>query len=118
VKKRRAYLPERGDCVWITFNPVQGHEQTGRRPALVLSPRSYNRKTGLCVVCPATRHKKGYAFEVSYAPTKNEPSVILADHVRCLDWRVRQVQLIDHVPAEVLDEVVAKLEGLIIAPDV
>jgi mRNA interferase MazF len=117
VKKAPGYCPQRGDFIWITLAPSQGHEQAGRRPALVLSPKSYNRKTGLCVICPATRQRKGYAFEVTYMSAGNQPSVILADHVRCVDWRVRRVQRIGRVPEEVIDDVVARLEALIIAPD-
>jgi hypothetical protein len=63
-RKSSNYVPDRGDLVWITLNPTAGHEQAGRCPAMVISPRSYNRKTGLCIVCPATRQAKGYAFEV------------------------------------------------------
>ncbi len=114
---RRRYIPDRGDFVWIDLNPRAGHEQAGHRPALVLSPRSYNRKTGLCVVCPATRQAKGYAFEVVHAAAEQPEGVILADHVRCVDWRFRNAKLIQRVEANVLDEVVGKLEALIIAPD-
>ena len=59
-----AYVPDRGDFVWINLNPPKGHEQAGHRPVLVLSPKSYNRKTGLCIICPVAGHAKGYAFEV------------------------------------------------------
>jgi mRNA interferase MazF len=114
---RRRYIPDRGDFVWIDLNPRLGHEQAGRRPAIVLSPKSYNRKTGLCILCPATRRSKGYAFEVNASETKEETSVVLADHVRCLDWRARNAERIRTVRKDVLDEVVAKLEALIIDPD-
>lgn len=109
----RSYTPERGDFIWIDLHPRTGHEQSGRRPALVLSPKSYNRKTGLCIICPATRQAKGYAFEVAVEGNKQQTSVILADHVRSVDWKVRQAQLIQRVNREVIDEVVAKLEALI-----
>ena len=113
----KRYIPERGDYVWIDLKPHHGHEQGGHRPALVLSPKSYNKKTGLCVICAATRQVKGYAFEVP-GPTVNGPQgVILADHVRCVDWRARRVRLITRAPADVLGEVVARLESLIINPD-
>lgn len=113
---RAGYVPERGDFVWINLNPRSGHEQSGYRPALVLSPRLYNRRTGLCIICPATRQAKGYAFEVSALVEGNEAGVILADQVRCVDWRIRRVRRIHRAPAEVLTEVVARLEALIIDP--
>jgi mRNA interferase MazF len=115
---RRFYVPARGDFVWITLNPTAGHEQTGRRPALVVSPETYNRKTGLCVVCPATRQKKGYAFEVEVDNPDGTTSVILSDHLRNVDWRARKLEWICQVSDSVLAEVVARIEALLIAPDV
>ena len=85
--KRRAYIPDRGDYVWVSLNPATGHEQAGRRPALVVSPKIYNRRTGLCVLCPATRQQKGYAFEVQVNNPDGTLSVVLADHLRNVDWR-------------------------------
>lgn len=111
------YVPDRGDLAWVDLNPQMGHEQAGRRPTLILSPKSYNRKTGLCILCPATRHAKGYAFEVENPSEEDSQSILLADHVRCIDWRTRRAEFIRHVPAEVLQEVAAKLEALIIRPD-
>jgi mRNA interferase MazF len=116
--KRRAYIPDRGDFVWITLQPTAGHEQSGRRPALVVSPKSYNRRTGLCVLCPATRQQKGYAFEVEVANPDGSNSVVLADHLRNVDWRARKVELIHHVPDSVLESVVARIAALIVSPDV
>ncbi len=113
--KRDAYVPDRGDFVWITLNPTAGHEQAGRRPAMVVSPRNYNRKTGLCVICPATRQKKGYAFEVEAPNPDGTISVILSDHLRNVDWRARQIELIDRVSDEVLSSVVARIEALLIS---
>ena len=114
---RRPYIPDRGDFIWIDLNPRMGHEQAGRRLAIVLSPKSYNRKTGLCILCPATRQVKGYAFEVHAMDEQREPSVILADHIRCVDWQTRNAQKIRRLQDDVLDEVVAKLEALIVHPD-
>jgi mRNA interferase MazF len=111
------YVPDRGDFVWIDLNPRQGREQSGHRPALVISPKVYNRKTSLCVVCPATRQAKGYPFEVPVHTADGFASVILADHVRSVDWKMRRVRPIEKVPAEVLDEVVGRLEALLINPD-
>ncbi|NDC53592.1 MAG: endoribonuclease MazF [Planctomycetia bacterium] len=111
------YVPDRGDFVWIDLNPRQGREQSGHRPALVISPKAYNRKTSLCVVCPATRQAKGYPFEVSVCTADGSTSVILADHVRSVDWKTRRVRRIDTVSEDVLGEVVGRLEALLINPD-
>ena len=111
------YVPDRGDLVWITLNPTAGHEQAGRRPALVVSPRSYNRKTGLCVICPATRQANGYAFEVEIANQDGTSSVVLSDHLRSVDWKARQIQLIRPVSKEELLAVVARIEALLVSPD-
>jgi mRNA interferase MazF len=90
VKKAAAYVPNRGDLVWLDFDPQAGHEQAGRRPAMVLSPTNYNQKTGLMICCPVTNQAKGYPFEVSITPlTGKATGVALSDQVRCLDWRVR-----------------------------
>lgn len=113
----RRFVPDRGDFVWVNLNPRQGHEQAGHRPALVLSPKAYNRRTGLCVICAATRQQKGYAFEVVFEADDGSPSVILADHVRSVDWQQRQVRLIQRVSPEVVNDVVARLEALIIEPE-
>lgn len=113
-----AYVPDRGDFVWIDLNPRQGREQSGHRPALVISPKAYNRKTSLCVICPATRQAKGYPFEVAVQTADGTTSVILADHVRSVDWRQRRVRKIEMVPDEVLDDVIGRLDALLINPDI
>ena len=111
-------MPERGDLVWVTLNPVTGHEQAGRRPALVLSPKSYNRKTGLFILCPATRWKKGYAFEVTAVGPDGKETVLLSDHLRNVDWRARKVERMYQFAPDVLEAVIARLTALLIAPDV
>ena len=116
MSARVSYVPERGDFIWIQLQPTRGHEQAGRRPALVLSPKSYNRKTGLCVLCPSTRHAKGYAFEVPVPMPDGTESFVLADHIRCVDWRARRAQFIMHLSQELLEEAAAKLEALVISP--
>lgn len=78
----RPYVPDTGDVVWLTFTPQAGHEQTGRRPALVLSPRSYNEKTSLALFCPITSRVKGYPFEVSLPNAGPITGVVLADQIR------------------------------------
>ena len=106
------YIPERGDAVWLVFNPQAGHEQAGRRPALVLSPTSYNGKVGLAILCPITNQAKGYTFEVSIPPGLPVTGVILADQAKSLDWRVRNAQLLSVLPARTVADVVAKLNTL------
>ena len=77
----REWIPNAGDLVWLTFNPQAGREQAGRRPAVVLSPEQYNRRSGLALVCPITSHVKGYPFEVELPPGLSVSGVILADHL-------------------------------------
>jgi len=107
------YLPERGDIVSITLNPQAGHEQTGRRPALVLSSSSYNRKVGLAVFCPVTSQIKGYPFEVLLPGNIDVQGVVLSDQIKSLDWRVRNVKLICTLPPETVNEVLQKIHALL-----
>ena len=86
----RRYVPAAGDIVWLRFTPQAGHEQAGHRPALVVSPATYNGKTGLMLCCPMTSHIKGYPFEV--ALDAKPVSVVLADQVKSLDWRAREAR--------------------------
>lgn len=116
-RKGPSYIPDRGDLVWVTLNPTAGHEQAGRRPALVISPKSYNRKTGLCVLCPGTRQAKGYAFEVEIKNPDGMTTVVLADHLRNVDWTARNVQLMHRVTDGELAEVIARIDALIVSPD-
>jgi mRNA interferase MazF len=108
-----AYVPERGDLVWITLNPQAGHEQAGRRPAVVVSPRSYNGKVGLGLFCPITSQVKGYPFEVALPAGLPIKGVVLADQVKSLDWRARQVEFAARLPASASAEVVGKLAVLL-----
>ncbi|MDD4287433.1 MAG: endoribonuclease MazF [Candidatus Peribacteraceae bacterium] len=105
--------PDRGDIVMLQFHPQRGREQAGRRPALVLSPRSYNAKVGLAILCPITSAAKGYPFEVPLPSGLKTRGVILADHVKSLDWQARGARVIGQVPSSVLGAVLAKLELLI-----
>lgn len=105
----RGYTPDRGDIVWISLHPQAGHEQAGRRPALILSPAAYNRKVGLALLCPITRQIKGYPFEVPLPKGLPVSGVVLADQVKSLDWQVRQAERIGGVPEAVLGEVLARL---------
>ncbi len=106
-----AFIPDRGDIIWINFDPQAGREQARHRPALVLSPKAYNQKTSLCIVCPMTSHIKGYPFEVLIAD--KEPSVVLADQVKSLDWRIRKAKRKGHASEKVIAEVSGKLQALI-----
>jgi mRNA interferase MazF len=111
--KAKGCVPERGDVVWITLNPQAGHEQAGRRPALVLSPASYNGKVGLAILCPLTSRAKGYPFEVRIPDGLAVSGVILADQVKSLDWRTRNAEKICTLPAETVAEVLGKLGTLL-----
>ena len=108
-----AYVPQRGDIVWITLNPQTRHEQSGRRPAVVLSPRSYNSKTGLTILCPVTSQVKGYPFEVVLPQRLPVSGAILSDQVKCLDWRAREIELICTSPDDTISEVFEKLATLL-----
>ena len=107
------YIPERGDLVWLQFTPKSGHEQAGKRPALVISPASYNRKVGLSLFCPVTSKRKGYPFEVSLPQDLPIEGVILSDQVKSLDWQYRQATFICKVSKETLTEVVSKIQLLL-----
>ena len=104
-----AQAPDRGDIVWIDFDPQAGREQARRRPALVLSPKAYNRKTSLCVLCPMTSRIKGYPFEVIVSET--EPSAVLADQVKSMDWKARRAKRKGRAAPAVLDEVQRQAGG-------
>jgi mRNA interferase MazF len=108
-----AFVPDEGDLIWLTFDPQAGHEQSGRRPALVLSPKPYNQKSGLALVCPVTNQVKGYPFEVTVPGGCGATGVILSDHVKSLDWKARQAEKIGRVPKPTLDEVLARLVPLL-----
>ena len=107
------FFPKRGDVIRIDFDPVKGHEQGGHRPALVLSANDYNRVVGLAIVVPITSRAKGYPFEIKIPDGHKVQGVILADHVKCIDWRKRGVEYFDTLPAEVFEEVEGKLGPLI-----
>ena len=107
------FVPDRGDIVWLSLDPTLGHEQSGRRPALVLSPAEYNGKTGLAVVVPITSKKKGYPFEVAVPTGRGVTGVILSDQVKSLDWRTRKAELADRLPEDTVLDVVAKTLALL-----
>jgi mRNA interferase MazF len=108
-----AYVPDRGDVIWVTFNPQAGHEQAGRRPALVLSPGQYNDKVGLLIACPVTNQRKGYPFEVSIPDNPQVTGVVLCDQVKSLDWRARRAEYLTTLPTAVVQDVLNKLNTLL-----
>ena len=107
------YAPDRGDIVWLEFNPQAGHEQAGHRPALVVSPKAYNQKVGLALFCPITSNVKEYPFEVLLPDKYKISGAILSDQIKSLDWRVRKARKIATVPKDVLEEVLAKIATLV-----
>lgn len=109
---KREYVPQKGDVIWLKFTPRSGHEQAGKRPAIVLSPTEYNEKTSLVIVCPITSKVKGYPFEVSING-KKITGVVLSDQVKSLDWRAREAAYIETVPDETLLEIQEKLFALL-----
>lgn len=111
--KRGERIPNRGDAVWLDFMPQAGREQAGRRPAVVLSPAAYNAKSGLALACPVTTQIKGYPFEVVLPEGLPISGAVLTDHVRSVDWRARRAEFICSLPAEIVQDISAKLLPLI-----
>lgn len=108
-----AYVPDRGDVVWLDFTPQAGHEQAGRRPALVLSPSAYNKKVGLAIICPITNQVKGYPFEVGIPSGYQVTGVILSDQVKNPDWKSRKASRICTLDPAIVKEVLKKLSVLL-----
>ncbi len=106
-------IPDRGDIVWLSFDPQSGREQSGRRPALVISPLEYNRKTELAIICPITSQVKGYPFEVKIPDNIEISGVILSDQIKSLDWKTRKAELICKLPKEALQETINKINALL-----
>ncbi|GBD87836.1 mRNA interferase MazF [bacterium BMS3Abin03] len=111
--KTKLYIPDRGDIVWLSFNPQSGHEQSGRRPALVISPKAYNEKTNLAIFCPVTSQVKGYPFEVKIPDNIEIGGVILSDQVKSLDWKTRKAEFICKLPKTALKETLNKINVLL-----
>jgi len=109
----REYVPDAGDLVWLDFAPQAGREQSGRRPGVVLSPRAYNEKTSLAIVCPITSHSKGYPFEVAVPPGFRVKGVILSDHLKSLDWRERKAQKAGKIPFPIREQVLDRIAALL-----
>jgi mRNA interferase MazF len=107
------YCPDAGDLVWIDLNPTLGHEQSGHRPAIVLTPHQYNVRSGLCIICPITSRTRGYPFEVAIPGVHAISGIILVDQVRSVSWEKRYVKMADVAPVQLLDEVRERLAALL-----
>ena len=112
--KSKQYIPDCGDVVWLTFNPQSGHVQSGRRPALVISPYAYNCKTSLAIFCPITGQVKDYPFEVKLPDEFEIHGAILSDQIKNLDWKAREAEFICKLPKPQLTETINKLKTLLI----
>ena len=106
-------VPDRGDVVWISLHLQMGHEQAGRRPAVVLSRAAYNGRLGLALLCPITTQAKGFPFEVLLPAGLGIRGVVLADQGKSLDWRARQAETVTRIPEAVIDEVLRKARALL-----
>ena len=106
------HIPSKGDIVWLSFSPQEGHEQAGRRPALVLSPKSYNQRSKLMIACPITTQIKGYPFEVRIKTSKTS-GVVLADQIKNLDWNARKLKFVERAPYTVVEETWELIQSLL-----
>ncbi len=111
----KPYVPDLGDIVWVHFTPQAGHEQAGRRPAVVLSPKTYNAKSGLMLCVPVTNQIKGYPFEVTLSGI-GATGAALADQVKSLDWQARQVERKGRATTEELNHILAMIKALLKIP--
>lgn len=111
------YIPDRGDVVWLSFTPQAGHEQAGRHPALILSPKEYNSKVDLSILCPITSRIKGYPYEVIIPEECDVQGAILSDQVKNLDWRIREAEFLCRLPEETVAETLGKLLTLLSTKD-
>lgn len=107
------YVPSRGDIVWLDFDPQSGSEQKGRRPAITISPKEYNKKVGLGLFCPITSKIKGYPFEVEIDPKIKTKGVVLTDQIKSLDWRNRNAEFFEKVPKDIINKIQELLSLLI-----
>ena len=108
VKNTMVYIPDRGDVVWIDPEPQAGHEQAGRRSAVILSPADYNSKAGLALLCPITKQIKGYPFEVVIPPGQEVSGAVLSDQIKSLDWQARKAKLLCVLPVETVQKALEK----------
>lgn len=109
----RTYIPDRGDIIKLSFSPQVGREQAGYRPALVISPATYNRVSHFVLACPITNQIKGWRFEVILSEKMQTSGVVLADQIRVLDWQVRKAKFVEKATSEVIEEALAKISTLV-----
>ena len=114
MRARAGRAPDRGDVVVIALDRQRGHEASGRRPALVVSPLAYNKLVGLALLCPITNQAKGYPFEVPVPEGGKVTGVVLADLVKSLDWRARGATRVERLPDDVVEQVTARLRALLV----
>ena len=107
------YVPRKGDFIAVTFDPQSGHEQRGRRPALVVSNDLFNRHTGLCIACPITNTRRDYPFHVSIPDGQDVTGFVMVEKVKSIDFRSRNVKRLGHAPEPVLQEVLSILDACI-----
>ncbi|MBF0511967.1 MAG: endoribonuclease MazF [Candidatus Omnitrophica bacterium] len=108
-----SYLPDRGHVVWLNFSPQSGHEQAGKRPAVVVSSIEYNKRSGLALFCPITNQIKGYPFEVLIPDRQNIRGAVLADQVKSFDWRAREVKVVEKMSTHITEVVINKISLLL-----
>jgi mRNA interferase MazF len=113
VTKSGDYCPEVGDLVWIDLNPTLGHAQSGHRPAIVLTPRQYNVRSGLCIICPITSRARGYPFEVAIPDGHAISGIILVDQIRSVSWEKRYIKIAGVAAVKLLDEVRERLAAVL-----
>ena len=106
-----SYIPDRGDIIWLEFDPQKGHEQKGRRPGIVLSKKEYNQKSNLALICPITSRIKDYPFEVRINSIIQ--GVILSDQIRSIDWKSRNAAFVEKIPEEILKEILENIDLLL-----
>ena len=109
----QSYIPDRGHVVWLDFSPQAGHEQAGKRPAIVVSPVKYNKTLGLALFCPITSQIKGFPFEVLIPEGQSIRGAVLSDQVKNFDWKAREVKFVEKMPAQITEEVIGKILTLL-----